>query len=86
MGSTVEDVVRGELADKMTNVEVLAKNTLEAARKRYIERNPRSAALHKQALSCLPGGNSRTVLYSSPFPLSMISGKFYKVTDEDDHE
>lgn len=56
------------------------------ARKRYVGNNPVSYDLHQKALVCLPGGNSRTVLYSAPFPLSMISGQDYTLTDEDGHK
>ena len=58
---------------------------LVAAQARFAERNPRSRALHDKAVKRLPGGNTRTILHTAPFPLSMKSGEGYHVTDEDGH-
>src|SRR5258706_392125 len=57
-----------------------------AATQRYIARNPTSKKLFEQACDYLPGGNTRTLLYSAPFPLCMKRGESYKVFDEDGHE
>ena len=59
---------------------------LEAAIQRYVDRNPKSRGLHETALGSLPGGNTRSALYTSPFPISMRKGNGYKLYDEDDHE
>jgi glutamate-1-semialdehyde 2,1-aminomutase len=56
-----------------------------AAKERYVQRNPNSAKLFEEATSYLPGGNTRTLLYSAPFPLCMKKGENHKVFDEDDH-
>ncbi|KAJ5812681.1 hypothetical protein N7474_008982 [Penicillium riverlandense] len=69
-----------------THIQAYAEATLVEARKRYFENNNKSHAVHQQALACLPGGNTRTALYSSPFPLSMVSGTCFTVTDEDGHK
>ncbi|KAG5788935.1 hypothetical protein H9Q69_011995 [Fusarium xylarioides] len=58
---------------------------LEAATTRYIGRNPRSKALHDEALKSMPGGNTRTVLHASPFPVVIKSGKGHQITSEDGH-
>ncbi|KAF4946207.1 hypothetical protein FGADI_11341 [Fusarium gaditjirri] len=58
---------------------------LEAATARYIDRNPRSKALHDEALKSMPGGNTRTVLHASPFPVVIKSGKGHQITSEDGH-
>ncbi|KAJ3543067.1 hypothetical protein NM208_g3773 [Fusarium decemcellulare] len=58
---------------------------LDAATARYIARNPRSKTLHEEAVKAMPGGNTRTVLHASPFPVVMKSGKGYQVTSEDGH-
>lgn len=62
------------------------KLALEAARQRFTERNPASLKVHEWAVKQLPGGNTRTLLHTAPFPISMKSGKEYKVWDEDGHE
>lgn len=56
---------------------------LEASIARYSERNETSRALHEQATKALPGGNTRTVLHTDPFPLYVKSAKGHQVTSED---
>lgn len=58
-------------------------STLSDAISSYVSRNARSEAIHKEASSVLPGGNTRTVLYSEPFPLVFASGKDSTVTSVD---
>ncbi|KAF7535074.1 hypothetical protein G7054_g5704 [Neopestalotiopsis clavispora] len=50
---------------------------------RYVEHNPRSAEEARVAASVLPGGNTRTVLHQSPFPLVLVSGDGAFVTSKD---
>jgi glutamate-1-semialdehyde 2,1-aminomutase len=59
---------------------------LSAASKRFEEANPKSKKQHEIAAGVLPGGNTRTLLHTSPFPLSMRCGKDCYVWDEDDHK
>jgi glutamate-1-semialdehyde 2,1-aminomutase len=40
---------------------------LAAATRRYVERNPGSARLAREAAAVLPGGNTRSVLHTDPF-------------------
>lgn len=56
---------------------------LEEATRRFIEKHPRSRKLHEDALRSLPGGNTRSALYTTPFPISMVRGEGYKLYDED---
>lgn len=56
---------------------------LDAAVKNFVARNPRSKALHGEAVKTFPGGNTRTVLHTKPFPLCMKSGKGYQLFSED---
>ncbi|KAH8912098.1 PLP-dependent transferase [Coniochaeta sp. PMI_546] len=58
---------------------------VQAAAARFSARNPRSAALHAEAVNSMPGGNTRTTLHTSPFPVYMKSGKDFRVTSEDGH-
>ncbi|MFN9475859.1 aspartate aminotransferase family protein [Acidovorax sp.] len=51
----------------------------------YRTRNPRSAALLAEAEQSLPGGNTRSVLFHGPFPLSMERGEGCHVWDADGH-
>ncbi|PHH77347.1 hypothetical protein CDD82_3551 [Ophiocordyceps australis] len=56
---------------------------LAAAVERFDKANPKSKAIHAQATKSLPGGNTRTMLYTTPFPLSIKCGKDCMVTTED---
>jgi glutamate-1-semialdehyde 2,1-aminomutase len=51
----------------------------------YIVRNPTSQSIHRSATSCLPGGNTRTVLHYAPFPLSITHAHGALLYDADDH-
>jgi hypothetical protein len=55
------------------------------ARVRFAQRYPKSKDLHEQALKSLPGGNTTSLLFTTPFPVSMKSGEGYKVTDDGGH-
>ncbi len=60
--------------------------SLSAARARFEERNPVSKELHGLAVQSLPGGNTRTLLHTSPFPLTMKRGKGPYVWSGDGHK
>ncbi|KAE8378489.1 pyridoxal phosphate-dependent transferase [Aspergillus bertholletiae] len=67
--------------------------TLEAAQKlliiaenSFIEQNPKSRAQHKLASEVLPGGNTRSVLHTNPFPICMERGEGNRLVDVDGHE
>jgi len=49
----------------------------------YKARHPKSAQRQAEAAQHMPGGNTRTVLYYSPFPLTWASGKGNRLTDID---
>jgi len=61
-------------------------SALAEAEERYVATNPGSARLQRTAAANLPGGNTRTTIFFSPFPLYMASGKGSKLTDVDGHE
>ncbi|GAB7326262.1 hypothetical protein MBLNU13_g10243t1 [Cladosporium sp. NU13] len=56
-----------------------------SAEEAYISRNPASQAIYKSATDCLPGGNTRTVLYYAPFPLSITHANGAQLHDADGH-
>ncbi|KAM7191969.1 Pyridoxal phosphate-dependent transferase [Naviculisporaceae sp. PSN 640] len=58
---------------------------LQAAQERFTQRNPLSQAQHQTATKSLPGGNTRTLLHTSPFPLTITSGQGTTITDLDGH-
>ena len=53
---------------------------------RYTASNSESLKRYEQACEVFPGGNTRTVLFYSPFPLTMIRGEGAKLWDADGHE
>jgi hypothetical protein len=52
----------------------------------YERNRPKSLSIHKNALEVLPGGNTRSVLYTDPFPICMDLGKGNRLVDVDGHE
>ena len=70
----------------MSDTTITVDEALSQARQRYVKRNPNSKILHDEAVNYLPGGNSRSVLHSAPFPISMASGQSCYLVDEDGHE
>ncbi|OJD17784.1 hypothetical protein AJ78_02136 [Emergomyces pasteurianus Ep9510] len=56
---------------------------LSASHIRYTSRNPKSYAAHQEAVKHLPGGNTRSSIFSTPFPLTIASGKNGTVTSLD---
>ncbi|PLB55872.1 putative glutamate-1-semialdehyde 2,1-aminomutase [Aspergillus steynii IBT 23096] len=63
-----------------------AREILLSAQQRYEDRNPVSKQLHEEATEYLPGGNTRSVLHTSPFPICMKSGYKNRLVDHDGHE
>ncbi|EUC33414.1 hypothetical protein COCCADRAFT_5057 [Bipolaris zeicola 26-R-13] len=76
MASTVDTARSGH---------AIASEALEAAKQRFAKRNPTSLKLHEEASKKLPGGNTRSVLHTAPFPIFLKNGKGYQVTSEDGH-
>jgi glutamate-1-semialdehyde 2,1-aminomutase len=59
---------------------------LAEARAGYAERRPASAAAHAEARAVMPGGNTRTVLFWTPFPITMARGEGARLWDLDGRE
>ena len=64
----------------------LLDSALAYAQKSYTNANPQSKKSHDDACQYLPGGNTRTVLHTSPFPLTIRSGQSCFLTTADGHE
>jgi glutamate-1-semialdehyde 2,1-aminomutase len=60
-------------------------SALQDAEEAYVRANPESLRLAEVARSTMPGGNTRTTLHYSPFPLAMRSGRGGTLTDVDGH-
>ena len=59
---------------------------LEEAEQAYAARNPRSAANYHASTGSMPGGNTRTVIHFSPFPLTFTWAEGARLRDADGHE
>ncbi|KZF20102.1 putative glutamate-1-semialdehyde 2,1-aminomutase [Xylona heveae TC161] len=59
---------------------------LGAAREQFSERLPKSRQQHENAATVLPGGNTRSVLYTEPFPICMKRGVGNRLFDIDENE
>jgi glutamate-1-semialdehyde 2,1-aminomutase len=66
------------------NVEEL-KRAAAIAAVTYASANPKSAAAYVNALDVMPGGNTRSVLFYSPFPLTIARGEGERLWDLDGH-
>ena len=58
-------------------------SAVAAAVAQYTAHNPKSAAAHAEACKHLPGGNTRTVLHTPPFPLTFSQGQGTTLTTAD---
>lgn len=61
-------------------------DALGDAERRHTAANPKSAARHEAALEVMPGGNTRSILFYPPFPLTITRGEGARLWDLDGHE
>ena len=59
---------------------------LADAKAAYVAAHPLSQEQHRKAAEVLPGGNTRTVLFSEPFPITLVGGRGCRVTALDGQE
>ena len=67
----------------MTMIDIDA--TLDAAKATFTAKRPKTHAMHERAAAVMPGGNTRTVLFTVPFPLRVEKGEGATITDVDGH-
>lgn len=58
---------------------------LSAAVERFRTKRPKAEAAHLRASAVMPGGNTRTVLFTAPFPIRAVKGEGACITDIDGH-
>jgi glutamate-1-semialdehyde 2,1-aminomutase len=51
----------------------------------FVVKRPKTAALHERARAVMPGGNTRSVLYSAPFPIRIERAQGQNLFDVDGH-
>jgi glutamate-1-semialdehyde 2,1-aminomutase len=59
---------------------------LAEAHEAYAGARPKSAAIHERARQVMPGGNTRSVLFYTPFPTAMVRGEGCRLWDADGRE
>lgn len=64
---------------------ITLEDALREAEERYVAANPQSRARHLDAARHLPGGNTRSVLFYPPFPVTMTGGEGARLFDLDGH-
>ncbi|ORY10177.1 putative glutamate-1-semialdehyde 2,1-aminomutase [Clohesyomyces aquaticus] len=75
-GTTV-DALKGTKSPRLADA-------LQSARTNFTNANPRSFQSHLQATKFFPGGNTRTLLHSLPFPLTFKAAHSCYLTSLDD--
>ncbi len=58
---------------------------LQQAISNFKDKRPKTEALHARARAVMPGGNTRTILYSAPFPIRAEKAEGAFLTDIDGH-
>lgn len=58
---------------------------LDDARSRYVKRNHKSLLQHQKACTVMPGGNTRSILFHTPFPLTIVRAEGCTIEDADGH-
>jgi glutamate-1-semialdehyde 2,1-aminomutase len=58
---------------------------LQQAQENFRRKRPKTEALHARARAVMPGGNTRTILYSAPFPIRIEKGEGQIIIDVDGH-
>jgi glutamate-1-semialdehyde 2,1-aminomutase len=51
----------------------------------FVAKRPKTAAMHQRASAVMPGGNTRTVLFSKPFPIRIEKAEGCRLADIDGH-
>jgi glutamate-1-semialdehyde 2,1-aminomutase len=64
---------------------IMLEDALRDAEARYVAANPKSRARHAEACDALPGGNTRSILFYPPFPLTIVRGQGARLWDLDGH-
>ena len=60
-------------------------DVLQDAEERYTRANPNSRARHAEACAAMPGGNTRSILFYPPFPVTITRGDGARLWDLDGH-
>lgn len=67
------------------NKQIVFDEWIGRARKKFEERNPKSAMMYEKAQKYLPGGDTRTATFFKPYPVFTKEGKGCRFYDVDGH-
>ncbi|MFI4987297.1 MAG: aspartate aminotransferase family protein, partial [Alphaproteobacteria bacterium] len=74
-----------ELAPGKTRGNLNLEAALAEAEEHFVAANPKSSRRQAEAEAVMPGGNTRTVLFYTPFPVTLVKGEGCRVSDLDGH-
>lgn len=60
-------------------------DALNEAMSQYAAMRPKTKLLHERATAVMPGGNTRSVLFTAPFPVRALKAEGSTITDVDGH-
>jgi glutamate-1-semialdehyde 2,1-aminomutase len=72
------------MADTRVNFDLI--EALKETERRFTAANPLSERRYREAAEAMPGGNTRTVLHYSPFPVAFRKAEGCTLTDIDGHD
>jgi glutamate-1-semialdehyde 2,1-aminomutase len=64
---------------------ITLEDALRDAEAHYVDANPKSRARHDEACAAMPGGNTRSILFYPPFPVTITRGEGPRLWDLDGH-
>jgi glutamate-1-semialdehyde 2,1-aminomutase len=70
----------------MTSIETQVQVACAEASAHFSQQRPNTAELHTRAAAVMPGGNTRSVLYSDPFPIRIVRAEGATLFDADGHQ
>lgn len=73
-------------SEQVSKEQTYITSAVAKAHAKFLTKNPISAKAHKDATRYMPGGNTRTSLYSQPFPMAVESGAGNTLTSADGHK
>lgn len=59
----------------------MAQEAYNKAAEAFVARNPKSKEIYERATQSMPGGNTRSVLFYDPFPLSINNAEGSRLYD-----
>jgi glutamate-1-semialdehyde 2,1-aminomutase len=78
-------IFRPIFMERANSMSQLLGDALALSAEEFAAKRPKTRALHERAKAVMPGGNTRTVLFSWPFPIRIERAEGSKLYDVDGH-